>query len=390
MTRFLTGLSVARSFMGKAGWIVAVLAALGAAGYTARNSLTALLPVPPSAAPVIAERAAQPVRVTRVTYRAANLSDSYTGSIRPQQEVPMGFRLPGKLIARLADVGDRVTTGQIVARLDDTDARLELEAAEAEQAAARTDLDRAAAELARNRDLFAAGHVAQAALDRATSAAAEARSRVDRADQMRELAANRLSYMTLVAEADGIITATLAETGQVVAAGQPVLSVAQAEDRDVVFALPEQQRELLDSTVATATLWGASGTTYALVLRDISPDVDPVGRTYRVRMTLTDPDAAAAFGRTVTVSLQTTGAGPVASLPIAAVINDGAGAAVWRLPKGADLVERVAVDLVTIAGRLALVRGGLVEGDVVVSLGASKIDPSRPVRVVETTASPES
>jgi RND family efflux transporter MFP subunit len=287
-------------------------------------------------------------------------------------------------------VGDPVTAGQILARLDDTDARLELEAAEAEQAAARTDLLRAEADVARSRDLFAAGHVAQAALDRATSAAAEALSRADRADQMRALAANRLSYMNLVAEADGIVTGTRAEPGQVVAAGQPVLSLAEGDAVDVVFALPEQSRALLETAGATAELWGVSGKEYALSLRDISPDVDPVGRTYRVRMTLTAPDAEAALGRTVTVRLTTSGTQPAAALPLAAVVNDGAGAAVWRLPPGTDRVERVPVDLSTIEGDLALVRGPLVEGDVVVSLGASKVDSSRPVRVVETAPSPES
>ncbi len=366
------------------------LAGFGAAGYAAQDSLAALLPVPPTNAPVIAERAAQPVRVTRVAFASADESASYTGTIRPQHVVPLGFRVPGKLITRVVDVGERVTAGGVLARLDDTDARLELEAAEAEHAAARTDLARAEADLARSRDLFDAGHVAQAALDRATSAAAEALSRADRAGQMRELTANRLSYMDLVAEADGIVTATLAEPGQVVAAGQPVLALAEGDALDVVFALPEQSRALLETAEATAELWGVAGKNYALTLRDISPDVDPVGRTYRVRMTLTALDTAAALGRTVTVRLMTFGAQPVAVLPLASVVNDSSGAAVWRLPQGADLVERVSVDLVSIEGDDAHVRGGLVEGDLVVSLGANKVDPNRRVRVVETASSPES
>lgn len=381
---------MARSFIRKAGWTVGVLVAVGSAGYLARDRVTDLIAVEASDVAPLAERAAQPVRVTRVAFLSGEVSDSYTGTIRPQHEVPLAFRMPGKVVARLVDVGDKVTAGQIVARLDDTDARLELASAKAELAAALTDLDRANAEEVRSSNLFAAGHVALAALDRATSAAAEAASRADRAEQMRDLAANRLSYMDLVAEADGIVTATLAEAGQVVAAGQPVLSLAREDALDVVFALPEQSRDLLETAGASAELWGASGRTYALSLRDISPDVDPVGRTYRVRMTLTSPDAAAALGRTVTVRLTTPEAPPAVALPVAAVLNDGAGAAVWRLPAGADLVERVPVDLVSVEGQVALVRGGLGEGDIVVSLGAHKIDPARPVRVVETTPTPES
>jgi RND family efflux transporter MFP subunit len=384
-----------RSLTRRAIWAAALLAALGSAVYLARERMMAFLPQslmsqPGTASETISARPAQPVRVTRVTFASVDLTESYTGIIRPQHETTMAFRLAGKIVTRLVEVGDKVTTGQILARLDDTDARLELEAAQAEVVAARTDLVRAEADAQRSRELFAAGHVAQAALDRATSAAAEARSRADRAERASALAANGLSYTILVAEADGVVTATPAEAGQVVAAGQTVLSVARTDALDVVFALPEQDRALLEDVRASAELWGANGTTYALTLRDISPDVDPAGRTYRVRMALVAPDADAALGRTATVRLAEPDTMPAASLPLAAVLSDGAGPAVWRLPQGADRVERVPVELAAVDGQVALVHGGLAEGDIVISLGAHKIDPTRPVRVVETAATPES
>jgi RND family efflux transporter MFP subunit len=323
---------MARSFVRTVGWTFAVGVALGSVGYGARDYLADLLPQSAPAAAVVAERPAQPVQVTRVAFAAIEAPETYTGTIRPQHEAPLSFRLPGKLVARLVEVGDRVAAGQIMARLDDTDARLELEAAAAYLAAARTDLARALADVTRNRELFALGHVAQAVLGRADSAAAEAQSRADRAGLSQTLAKNRLSYMELVAEGPGVVTETVVEAGQVVAAGQPVLSVAATDRLDVVFALPEQRRDLLDTATASAVLWAAEGAAYALTLRDISPYVDPVGRTYRVRMTLTNPDAAAALDRTVTVRLATAGGPPAATLPLAAVLNDGAGAAVWRLP----------------------------------------------------------
>lgn len=377
---------MARSRIRTAGWALATLAAMGGAGYALRDRLMA----PPPAPEAAAERPAQPVRVTRVHLAPGTQAQTYTGTIRPEHEAPLAFRLAGKLVARPVEVGDTVRAGQVVALLDDTDARLQLATAEDERGAARTDLARATAEVSRSRDLFAAGHIAQAALDRATSAVAEAESRADRAERAVRLAANALSYMALVAEADGIVTATAAEAGQVLAAGQPVLTIAAAGARDVVFALPEQRRGMLEGAVARATLWGAAGDGYALTLRDISPDVEPVGRTYRVRMTLARAGADAALGRTVTVRLATAAGQPAATLPLAAVLNDGSGTAVWRLPAGADRVERVAVRLVGIEGQVARVQGGLAEGDIVISLGAHKIDPARPVRVVETAPAPES
>jgi RND family efflux transporter MFP subunit len=385
---------MARPVLRRAVWTVAALSAIGLAGYLAQDHLAELLAGPaPDAAPeaaVVAPRPAQPVRVTRAHFAAVEATSTYTGTIRPQDEVPLSFRIPGKLTARLVEVGDSVVEGQVLARLDDTDTQLELAAAKAELAAARTDLDRAEADVTRSRKLFSEGHIAQAALDRAVSAVAEAQSRADRAERAVDLAANRLAYTSLVAEADGVVTETFAEAGEVVAAGQRVLSAAETGHVDVVFALPEQHRDLLAETTATASLWGREDHTYALALRDISPDVDPVGRTYRVRMTLTHPDAEAALGRTATVRLSSAKGQPVVVLPMTAVLNVGSGAAVWRVPAGTDRVERVTVEIVGLDGQVAQVRGALAEGDLVVSLGAHKVDPMRPVRVVETSLTPDS
>ena len=338
----------------------------------------------------VASRPAQPVRVSPITFETAENSVTYTGVIRPRHEVGLGFRTAGKIVRRMVDVGDTVRKGQVIARLDDTDARLQAELALAEQTAAQTDRTRAEADLQRGRTLFARGHIAQAALDRLASGAAEAASRADRAARAVELARNQLGYTTLVATEDGVVTATLAEVGQVLGIGQPVVSIADHAAADVVFALPEQERATLGSAVARAEVWGAEGASYALSLRDISPDVDPAGRTYRVRMSLVAPDATTAFGRTVTITLALESGAPAAAVPLAAILNDGTGAAVWRLDPSGARVESVPVRMLAADGTVAHVQGDLRDGDMIVSLGAHKIDPARPVRVVETFVAPES
>lgn len=371
-----------------AAWVAAI--AVATSVFAAPAGLVALQTTDPAASGLPVAAIAQPVRATRIHFEAAETVALYTGTIRPRQEASLGFRLAGKIISRNVEVGDRVSRGQVIARLDDTDALLERDVAAAEDEAARIDLQRAEADVDRSRALFTAGHVAQAALDRATSGQAEAAARSDRAARALQLARNRLSYTSLVADADGIVTATPAETQQVVAAGQPVVSLARAGTVDVVFSLPEQDRAQVATADARAELWDAGGKTYELALRDISPDVDPAGRTYRVRMSVLAPDEDAALGRTVTLSLSTGSEAPAASVPLPSVLNDGTGTAVWRLTPGGDAVERVPVDLVGVSGQVARVGGALREDDLVVSLGAHKIDPTRPVRVVETHTSPES
>lgn len=379
---------MARSFRFKTLVAVVGLVAVGAGAFFGPVLMASVAAVPPVGQATPAERPAQPVRVTRVSFAVARAIRTFTGTVRPQHEAALAFRVPGKIVTRLVEVGDSVATGQILARLDDADARLGLEAAEAEVQAASIDLSRASAQASRSRGLFTSGFAAKAALDDASSARAQAQGRLDRALQSRGLAMNMLSYHVLVADAAGVVTVISAEAGQVVAAGQPVASVARTDTPDVVFALPEQMRNVVAGAQASARLWDDDGRAYALTLRDISPDADPVTRTYRVRMTLQVPDAAVVLGRTMTVTLVQQGAAPVVSLPLAAVMNDGQGAAVWRLNPKSTAVQRVPVEIAALKQGVAEVRGPLAEGDLVVSLGAQKIDPARPVRVVQTATVP--
>ncbi|MCZ8150964.1 MAG: efflux RND transporter periplasmic adaptor subunit [Rhodobacteraceae bacterium] len=371
--------------LGRRSWALLAFGVMTLGGLAAAGAVMA-----PSEAPTAtAERPAQPVRVTPVAFDASARIARHTGTIRPRQEVALSFRLPGKIVARDVEVGDRVTAGQVIARLDDADTLLELELAQAEATASAIDLNRARADAARAATLFADGHIPKATFDRATSGEAEAAARADRAARALALAQNRLDYTQLRAEVDGIVIATPGEAGQVVAAGQPIVAVAKGGAADVVFQLPEQDRALIGQATARAELWGDAAGSYALTLRDISPDVDPAGRTYRVRMAITAPDDRAAFGRTVTVDLLLPAEAPTATLPLAAVLNDGSGAAVWRVDPTGARVDRIPVEVVAVTESTVRLRGALAEGDRVVSLGAHKIDPARPVRVVETAPTPE-
>lgn len=330
----------------------------------------------------------QPVRATTVTLAPLTPVTTYTGTIRPRHQGPAAFRVAGKVAERLVDVGDRVTEGQVIARLDDTDIRLTMEAAEAEVRSATTDLARAEADEARNRELLDRGFVAQAVLDRSVSGAAEARSRLDRATRTRDQAQNQLGYTTLRADADGVVTARAVEAGEVVQAGQPIATIARTDTLEAEIALPEQRRATLDDAAFTATIWGEEDTAHPLTLREVSPDVDPVARTYRVRLAFAATDDRMALGRTVTVSLiPGMTEDDVVPLPLAAVLGDGTGAAVWRITD--NKAERVPVTLVTLRDEVALVRGPLAAGDQVVALGAQKIDPARPVRIVELAPPPQ-
>ncbi|MBX9926838.1 MAG: efflux RND transporter periplasmic adaptor subunit [Hyphomicrobiaceae bacterium] len=338
----------------------------------------------------------QPVQVMTVALEAPAAVWSYTGTIRPRFESDLGFRVGGKIVSRHVDIGQTVTPGQLIAKLDETDLRLSLEAQEAELRAAQTSQDQAVAAEGRFRTLLDKGHVAQAAFDQRRAAADEARSRVARAERNFEIARNQLGYARLEATAAGVVTALSVETGQVIAAGQTVARVAQLGELDVAVGVPEHMAASVQTAAAEASVWnGAAGQRITVALRELSPEADRVGRMYQARFALPQ-GAAFELGRTATVHLSApgvaTGQGPVAGrvvkLPLSAVMNDGRAAHVYVLD-GETRVKRKAVTIASLGATQAVIAAGLETGERVVTMGVHRLDEGQPVRVVEQRARAE-
>ncbi len=196
----------------------------------------------------------QPARVTTVEFLPLSPTTTYAGTVQPRWEASTGFRVAGKVLTRYVEVGDRVEQGDVLARLDPTDLNLAQGAAHAEVDAAREEFARAEAEASRSQALLAVGLVPQAASGAALASAAEARGRLDRALATLAAASNQSDYAVLRAEAAGVVTAVAVEPGQVVAAGQAIVTVARTDALDAVIPLPEQLLPSLEQAAVTAVL----------------------------------------------------------------------------------------------------------------------------------------
>jgi multidrug efflux system membrane fusion protein len=309
---------------------------------------------------------------------------TYVGTVEPRYQSDLGFRVAGKVVARLVEVGERVTKGQTLARLDANDYELSLSAQEAERAAAKTSRDEAEAALGRYRKLFAQGHVSQAALDQRVAAAAEADSRLERAERQVALAANQLSYATLSSDADGVVAALPVEAGQVVQAGQLVARVARLDALEVEVALPEQQVDAVRAADAQVEIWGAASVRLPAALREVAPDADPVSRTFRARFALKAAPGDNVLGRTATVHLSAKSTKTFAALPLSAVSNDGKGAVAWVVSTDGTRAIPKPIDIARVEKDRVLVASGLADGDRVVALGVHMLDPGKPIRPVST------
>jgi membrane fusion protein, multidrug efflux system len=303
------------------------------------------------------------------------------GTIRARTETDLGFRVGGKLLARPAEVGARVEAGDVVATLDDTDLRLQLEAAEAARSAARIALEKGEIDLDRVTTLEQKGWASDQATDARTVDVEELRARLLQAERSVELARNALSYATLRADASGVVTETYAEAGRVLALGEPVVRIARAGDREAVVAVPEALLGEIDATAgAEAELWSEPGRRYPVRLRELSPVADSATRTYEARFTL-PADAHPALGMSATVSF-TPGAGRTSVvLPTSALLDTGSGPSVWVV--GAD--DRLEARPVVVDGYTAgsaRIAAGLAGGERVVVLGAHRLQAGEPVRAM--------
>jgi RND family efflux transporter MFP subunit len=324
----------------------------------------------------------RPVKVQRVAFEDASSKREFVGVVRARYETDLGFRVAGKIVTRIVNVGDRVQVGDVVARLDPEDLRLQVQSADAELAAATSNLAQASADFARYSQLKTNGWASIADFDRKKAAGDEAQGRLDRARRSLDLARNQLNYADLKADADGVITATLAEPGQVVAIGQPVARLAHKGEKEALVALPETALAEARQSKATVQLWADRDRSFSAQLRELSPQADPATRTYAARFTIANPDDSVAYGMTATVTLIQASDAKIARLPLSAILNRGTGASVYAVDASGALVLRP-VKAASYTEDTALVTSGIGDGDRIVTLGVQKLEAGLKVRTVE-------
>ncbi len=350
-----------------------VVTAAGAAGFVALSLSS------PQAGPVSDPRQEAPlVRVTKIA-PVKGVERGFTGLVEARVQSNVGFRVPGKIVERLVDVGQQVKAGQPLMRIDDTDLRLALTAKRNAAAAARAVLVQASADEKRYAALVKGGLAATPQrYEQAKAALDTAQAQLDAAEAEADVAENEATYSTLTAGADGTIVATSGEPGQVVAAGQTVIQLAHAGPREAVVALPETIRPALDS-LAKASVYGSDAEPGTARLRQISDAADPQTRTYEARYVLDGPAASAPLGATVTITIANGDDRPSVSVPIGAVLNDGVRTGVWVLDRTSSTVRFAPVQIRRLGNEYATVTGIALGADVV-ALGAHLLKDGAAVR----------
>lgn len=309
------------------------------------------------------------VRVATVT-AAVDASRSFTGVVVARVQSDLGFRVSGKVLERFVDTGQTVKRGQPLMRLDPVDLDLQSRAQQQSVAAAAARARQTAADEARNRNLIASGAISASTYDRIKSLADTAEAELNAAQAQASVARNATGYASLLADADGVVVDTLAEPGQVVSAGQPVVRLARSGQREAIVSLPETLRPAVGSP-AQARLYGSDTHVIPAKLRLLSDAADPLTRTFEARYVLEGALGNAPLGSTVTLTIAEAIVNEtVLAVPVGAIHDSGQGPGVWVIAGSPAKVSWRAVQLVGLSDDWAKVSGGLKPGEQIVALGA--------------------
>ena len=355
--------------------LIVKLAAIAAFGVIAACSRTETAPEPVRA-----------VRTMTVSPQTAGGTFEYAGEVKARTESRLSFRVGGKMVKRLVDLGDTVKAGQVLAQLDARDLRLGQDAARASMAAAQASYEQSAADYKRYKELSDKGFIGPAELDRRDMAMKTARAQLDQARAQSSVQGNQAGYATLVADVSGVITGVDLEPGMVASAGTPVLRLAHDGPRDVVFAVPEDKVAVVKSLASlpgrfTVTLWGGSDKPIPATIREISAAADPATRTFLVKADIgTAAAAGVGLGQTATVTMALPQVAGVNKLPLSALREEQGRSAVWVVDRASMTVKSQEVKLAGAEGNEAVITSGLAPGQVVVTAGVHVLSPGQKVK----------
>ena len=329
----------------------------------------------------------RPVKVFRVGNSSLGIITSYAGEVRARFETTLSFRVAGKILARPVEIGDRVRKGQLLAKLDTSDFRLSVQSIKAQLKSAVADRDFARDDLARYRELLDQKVISSPDFDRHQTAYTNAQERVVALEAQLKQTINQLEYAELSADREGVITALEVEKGQVITAGQPVAKLAQLDEKEIHFDIPEQRlSEIKNHQIVAVTLLSDNGRKFNARIREISASADPASRTYRAKATLLDGQQAAHLGMTATVWL-TSEKPYLIAVPLAAVFTSQAQPEqqqVWVIEEASSTIKAVPVRLGTALPDELVSIEGLQPGQLIVSAGVQRLKEGQVVHLSES------
>lgn len=306
----------------------------------------------------------------------------YAGTVRGRYESSLSFQVGGRVLSRNVQAGSVVHAGDVLMTLDPRDVLQQSSQGDAQVTSAAAQLELATSNLARYQELYEAGAISAATLEQYQTNYNVAASAYENAKAQAAQGHNALSYASLTANADGVVSSVHVEEGQVVAAGQTALSLVQTGELEVEIHVPENHiGETRIGSSATITFW-AMPEAVTGVIREISPMAENASRTYTVRISLPSPPANLQLGMTASASLASSegeGPGEVFLLPLSAVYQTGKEPQVWVV-NDQNKVQLKTISVEEFSDNQVAVKG-LSKGERIVIAGVHNLREGQEVRL---------
>jgi RND family efflux transporter MFP subunit len=304
---------------------------------------------------------------------------TYSGAVRGRYESQLAFQVSGKLIKRYVELGSTVEAGQVLAQIDPRDLKQMVNANAAQVYAAKSQLTLAESNLQRYQKLYAHGVVSRAQLEQAQNAYDMAVAATRQSSAQLSAGENQLEYSSLYAERAGVISSITAEAGQVVGAGQPILTIVQDGEREVEISVPENRMlELTKVEHIKVTFWALPNVAVEGRVREIAPMADPLTRTYKVRISLVNPSPEIKLGMTASVTISDSQAKSSKTIPLAAIYQNGDTPCVWVVTDNTVTLRPVKTGQLG-NGSIEILEG-LNPGERIVTAGVHKLTEGQKVK----------
>ncbi len=311
----------------------------------------------------------RPVKVVEIAAIDTSRKLSYSGTVRARTEMNLGFRVNGKITERLVDIGQRVKSGDLLARIDPSDYELALTSAKASLDAADRQVETTELARVRAEQLFAKNVSPKAQLEQATLSYNQAVATRDSARSALDQAKNQVSYTDLKSDQNGIVTAVSADIGQVVGSGTPVVSVAVDGEKEVLVAIPETDiAQFKPGKIVTVGFWSDAALMLQGKVREVAGSAEPQSRTFAVRISLPN-DQNVLLGMTAGILASAADAQQLVSIPLSALAKKDDQPIVWTVDRAAETVHSRPVKVTDFIGDGVRIAEGLKPGDVVVAAG---------------------
>lgn len=307
---------------------------------------------------------------------------TYSGEVRGRYESQLAFQVGGKIVKRNVELGSVVKPGDVLMQIDPKDLQQVVNSGSAQVYSAESQLRLAETNLMRYTQLFEQGAVSRAQYDQYQTSYDAAVAAARQASAQYTQGANQLDYSHLYTDVQGVVSAINVEAGQVVSAGQTVVTVVRDGEREIEINVPESRiHEIRKAQQIKVKFWALPGVVNDGKIREIAPMADKVSRTYKVRISLLNPMPEIKLGMVASVTVEAFDGqqSTVLYIPLTAIYQTGQSPAVWIVNEG--VIELRPIRTGDFGDGTVQVLEGLKAGDVIVTAGVHKLREGQTVNV---------